>query len=738
MDRDWIKDRRFSSLSIKDLLEAREAYHVHLAHLDNVFATAIGRYLIRREDPDAKDPNAERATHSEEPRTLHNSSVQRWSWPCILVFVDKWDTREAFAAKPDAMVPRFLYLPDGRVIPTCVVFADRKDHSPSTSLPPVFPSDLLGGGYPALQEVQGRNRLSSMGCLVTDGDQVFVLTNRHVTGEVGRPVYTVVAGRRQRVGVSAGRELGKKKFADVYGGWQGSRVLLNLDAGLVLLDDVNRWTAQIYGVGELGPIWDLNVDSFNLDIIGCPVRAYGAAGGALKGQIQALFFRYKTRGGFEYVSDFLIGPRSGDPTVGTRPGDSGTIWFEDPPAEPAIETASKTQARQLRPFAMQWGGQTLSSPGSDITGEFALATCLSTICRELDVEAITDWNIGQPETWGKVGHFKVGALACELVDDAWLRALFLLNQANIGYSDQKLKEGLPAHPRSGFVPLADVADFVWRSIRQIDDNNHFADIDHKAGTGAAIPAKFRGKSLLQLTDGKPQNVQPKYWNDFYAAIGENKRGALPFRVWQIYDEMTGFAANSDLLRFVCAAGLMAHYVGDACQPLHISEHHHGSSQAESGVHSAYEADMLDQYTDEMLAALAALAPTWAPAPVVAGGGQKAAVAVVELMRRTVTRLPPLKVVDVYMESAGQGRTRKMWEALGKDTAECLFDGSITLARLWEGAWREGRGGVANPAAPATACDKDALKHLYVDDAFLPSYKLQDLVEKNGRLVPDEA
>src|SRR5262249_10973630 len=39
MDKKWLRARHFESLSIRDLLDAREAYHVHLAHLDNVFAT---------------------------------------------------------------------------------------------------------------------------------------------------------------------------------------------------------------------------------------------------------------------------------------------------------------------------------------------------------------------------------------------------------------------------------------------------------------------------------------------------------------------------------------------------------------------------------------------------------------------------------------------------------------------------------------------------------------------------
>lgn len=33
----------FHSLSIRDLLDARDQFHVHLAHKPNVFSTAIGR-----------------------------------------------------------------------------------------------------------------------------------------------------------------------------------------------------------------------------------------------------------------------------------------------------------------------------------------------------------------------------------------------------------------------------------------------------------------------------------------------------------------------------------------------------------------------------------------------------------------------------------------------------------------------------------------------------------------------
>ena len=48
---------------------------------------------------------------------------------------------------------------------------------------------------------------------------------------------------------------------------------------------------------------------------------------------------------------------------------------------------------------------------------------------------IPSWNVGHPETWGAVGHFKVGGLACDLIPDAKLAALFKLNRGRIAFDD---------------------------------------------------------------------------------------------------------------------------------------------------------------------------------------------------------------------------------------------------------------------------------------------------------------
>jgi hypothetical protein len=46
----------FNLLSLKDLLEARELFHLHLINKKNVVATALGRYRIRKVDPWPNEP----------------------------------------------------------------------------------------------------------------------------------------------------------------------------------------------------------------------------------------------------------------------------------------------------------------------------------------------------------------------------------------------------------------------------------------------------------------------------------------------------------------------------------------------------------------------------------------------------------------------------------------------------------------------------------------------------------
>ncbi|MDQ0563230.1 hypothetical protein QO004_005039 [Rhizobium mesoamericanum] len=724
------KRHDFSSLSVKDLLEAREAYHVHLAHLDQVYATAIGKYLIRHDDKNSHDSKHRTDPADLGPRTLDNCEVKDWSWPCVLVFVRHWFTPKEIQKRPSLageLVPSFLYLPDGRVVPTCVIEVNPDAPLERSPTVPEFKSDLVGGGFPIQSNAQGRAHVGSIGCLVTDGDAVFALTNRHVAGPPGQEIFAGFKNTSRRLGISDPRQLGKVPFGEAYPGWSGYRVVSNLDAGLVRIDDVKGWTAQAYGIGEIGDVWDLNVDTFRLDLINCPLVAFGAMSGLMKGRILGLFYRYKSVGGTDYVTDLVVGPRDRDTPLNNYPGDSGTVWFEDDAKAPV----NGNGARKLRPVALEWGGQVLLAPGARASTQLALGICLSTICRELDVELIPDWNIGHTEYWGEWGHVKIGAYATNLIqpEGSPLADLMQANADKIGLDDEILKD-LPPHHNGAFSPLADVADLVWRFGRPSDESNHFADMD-KPGRD--------GKTLLELCEDRA-NVDPKVWNDYYAGIGEDKkRGALPIRVWQIAEAMIDYARGGKALEFVTAAGIVAHYVGDACQPLHISQYHHGrdlSNAAHAKVHSVYETMMVAKHGEDLIAMIPAagaddvaeIAPGRTPT------GHDIAVAVVALMRRTVNRLPPLTIVDTFDEHMGSGQMGVMWDMLKDRTAACMQDGAKTLARVWEAAWRA----AGSPNLGNQAFTEDQFSGLYMKKDFLPSYTLDQLTtDEHDHIVPTD-
>jgi hypothetical protein len=709
----------FAALSLPDLLDARDQYHVHLIRQRNVLATAVGRYLVRKGDARTTfDERLEQAPGTKDPRTLENSSVRPWSWPCVLVFVDHWMTAEEIERSPDEMVPRRLYLPDGRVVPTCVVYAPAAAPAPRGigAAPLSFSSSLLGGGYVCLTDVQGEERVGSIACLVTDGIRVYALTNRHVAGEHGQEVTTVVRGTEVPVGRSVGRSAGREAFVKVYPGFAGGRAELAIDAGLVEVADVRDWTAQVFGVGELDDLMDLGPETLSLTLVGKPVRAFGGASGKLEAEITALYYRYRTRSGVEQLADAIVGPREDDPPLQTRPGDSGTLWVIDEDVDPPPPKAT--------PIALQWGGHRFATDDGEGASPYALVTFLSTVCSALDVEPIYDLNTSQELYWGEVGHYTIGALACELVRPPGLRDFFLANQRRISFDrdaivDGRYKTGADAL----FHPLADVPDTVWKFkktgwIRQRESPNHFADMDDP------LP---NGDTLLSMFEADHLSVNPTDWLAFYAArgIGKQHMGLLPFRVAQLYSVCVDSFEDGDVTQALAAAGVMAHYVGDACQPLHTSRLHDGRTAEEKGVHSAYETAMVEGSRDELIAALDAAIDDANPVPLVEGH-RAAARAVVELMKRSIERLPPETILDAWVAAKRddvRGNAKQLWVAVGDETIECMVDGCATLAMLWSSAWNES--GAPEPAAKAVS--RTALRDLYMNPAFAPSGYLADRI-----------
>lgn len=771
--------RDYSSLSIGDLLDARDAYHVYLSTLENVVATAVGRYLIQHDDwyathpPDRLRPkNYPRTTG---PRTLANSIIRPWSWPAVLVFVRQWEDLSKIGSEA---VPRTLYLADGRVVPTCLVQVTPDESLPPPPPGPAFNSSMIGGGYSCLREHQGEQGLGTFACLTRKGGSYYALTNRHVAGGEGEEVRAYIRGEYQRVGKTSNFAVDRQLMSSVFPGWAGSRTFLTLDAGLVRIDDVRDWTSQAFGIGEIAEVFDATEQSVTLDLIGCPLRAFGGSSGVSEGEIRALFFRYESSGGYDYATDVLIGPRTNDKKTAsdhplTSPGDSGTLWYYDPPKEDthskdvaaedfddrAIVPEQGKRARRLHPVAMQWGGQRFLLP-NQAHSSFALASFLSTICRSLDTEVVRNWSTGHDEYWGKIGHFTIGWKACDQLSGA-LGDLMKANQAKVGFNDKTISKGSQFRVgRKGFVPLADVPDYVWvvmKGLRPNEGIQHFADIDIQDIDG--------GPSLLERCVKDPRAISAQRWKEYFDGFANSgvgpEEGCLPFRVWQIWDAMVGYLNQEDVLRFVAAGGVMAHYVGDASQPLHCSYLHHGvppmteidgreypvprdsdafkefKKSRESKIHGIYEEQMLEIDTATALAGIDDILRQGADNVGEIKSGHDAARAIIQLMHDAQDRLSPMEIIEADDPKLGpKARATALWEnkKIREATIQSLADSVQVLAALWMGAWKAGKGNKIDKSELVEFSEDELDKIYRKDKKFLPSMGLESMVQ-SGKFEP---
>ena len=94
-------DFDFSSLSLKDLIEARDLYHFQLMSKANVVGTAVRLYLIRDQEdwPQAPGEGVRPRHKLSYARTFANSQVRDYSWPCISCSFGNGSTRQISARR---------------------------------------------------------------------------------------------------------------------------------------------------------------------------------------------------------------------------------------------------------------------------------------------------------------------------------------------------------------------------------------------------------------------------------------------------------------------------------------------------------------------------------------------------------------------------------------------------------------------------------------------------------------
>lgn len=159
------------------------------------------------------------------------------------------------------------------------------------------------------------------------------------------------------------------------------------------------------------------------------------------------------------------------------------------------------------------------------------------------------------------------------------------------------------------------------------------------------------------------------------------------------------------------------------------EEYTSQSNVGAGVHSAYESKMVDRKSTEILegvqAKLNKMPEKFAPID----DGKDAAKAIVHLMDRAATRLPPKELIQTFIDAGSKANNKAydaLWRRWGDDTVDTIADGARVLAFIWDAAWMTGDGSKIH-ASQLGAVDTDALQEVYTEDAtFVPSLDLDDI------------
>ena len=243
--------------------------------------------------------------------------------------------------------------------------------------------------------------------------------------------------------------------------------------------------------------------------------------------------------------------------------------------------------------------------------------------------------------------------------------------------------------------------------------------------------KYKNKTLMEMYEDDPSSLSIDTWVEFYELLngaGFNVRPrALPFRIWQAFNEMVEHLNNKDVVSYLCVAGTMAHYVGDSCQPLHISRLHHGDPDnpvpAGKRVHEVYETVMLDNNANKVLSGLRTrLNKASAKSKPTIQSGEQAARGLVEFMIQVFNRLPPQKIVDTYNEGHNeQDRAQLLWDNYKTETLDNMAQCCTFLASLWESAWKVAKAETKIKASNIRAFDyASEFRPTYKQQSFYPS------------------
>jgi len=145
---------------------------------------------------------------------------------------------------------------------------------------------------------------------------------------------------------------------------------------------------------------------------------------------------------------------------------------------------------------------------------------------------------------------------------------------------------------------------MWRTVGWDEDPNHFLNLGTpEFGTPPAFTALPR---------------------DYTAALQKfgsallDRHGKLPWREAEMFGNLQrAFADLGDanaftVERLIVFAGAASHYIQDATQPLHATVNYDGVATDQRGVHTRFEAELIERFESRLMLTPAPLKPVGAP------------------------------------------------------------------------------------------------------------------------------
>jgi hypothetical protein len=267
--------------------------------------------------------------------------------PCVTVFVPK-KVAEPLVPKSQR-VPKELQGPDGLTCATDVVTGAKADGEPPS--PPLdeknqqiveeLQSGTLGiiGGIQLAFFEGGAGFVGTAACVVSRGPKKGLLTNQHVGGSPGRPIYHPDPGR-YRIGFTRASVAMDPDEYYLNHLIDEENAYYRIDCAFIELQGEALELAQP-GLHELGPIGKpLPLDLGTMGPLGTKVISIGRTRGIQRGTIVAFGYEFNDQDESVYTDYLIIGERAGVPF--SDHGDSGKLIVTDDAKKNAV--------------ALLWGG----------------------------------------------------------------------------------------------------------------------------------------------------------------------------------------------------------------------------------------------------------------------------------------------------------------------------------------------------------------------------------------------